>query len=735
MKILILTDRLDIGGAETHIAQLAKSLSERGEKVFVASSGGVTANCLEDIGIPQLRMPLSTRSPLQLILLRRKIKSFIKREKIDVAHAHARIPALLIRGVNRLGCAEIVTVHAKFRAGPLHRLLSHWGDRSIAVSEDLRTYLRDVYKIPVQRIAVIPNGIDLSLFSQATKEEASDTFRILFASRLDTDCSRGAELLCEIAPILTRQLPSVRITIVGGGKKMPEIAERAEKINQSLGFPCISVCGAVTEMPPLLRQQDVFIGVSRAALEAVACGCAVILCGNEGYGGILTKESFWDASLSNFCARGEQPSDANRLLLDILALAHSPVLQKKSSAQCRHLLESHYNITSVCRQTIDVYQKSILTAHRTTVAIGGYFGCGNLGDDAILHAFIEYTRTNYPDMRILALTKNPRENAHRFCVNCFNRKNPFAILLAFSRADAFLCGGGSLLQNVTGRLSLHYYLCMLRMAKLCGSMPVLYAAGIGPLHGKAAQRATQKALAHSAYISLRDEESLRFLQTQGIDSAKLHLGADTALLLPQPPVFRTYALLKRIDVMQNCRYACICLKSGRHASESCRTIVAAMRVLCRQEDILPVFLPLDKEDTAINREAAHRLGGRLFLADEPSDITAIFRNARFLVSMRLHALIFATTVSLPAVGIPTADDKKIPSFARLAAQEYLLPEKLFAPTLVEICRELCNRREALRPLIADAYHDLQKNAKKDLANIVAMVYNRDRYEKKSEDTP
>ena len=134
MKILILTDRLDIGGAETHIAQLAKSLLESGEEVFVASSGGATADYLEQIGIPQLRMPLGTHCPSQLVLLHRKIRTFIKREGIDVAHAHARIPAFLIRGVRRLGCAEIVTVHAKFRVGLLRRFLSHWGEHSIAVS-------------------------------------------------------------------------------------------------------------------------------------------------------------------------------------------------------------------------------------------------------------------------------------------------------------------------------------------------------------------------------------------------------------------------------------------------------------------------------------------------------------------------------------------------------------------------------------------------------------------------
>ena len=734
MKILILTDRLEIGGAETHIAQLAQELAMRGEEVIVASSGGRIADRLEKQGILQIRMPLNTHSPIRWLFLRYKIWALIKCERIDIAHAHARVPALLIHGIRRLGCAEIVTVHAKFRAGLVRRLLSRWGESSIAVSEDLRAYLHSVYEIPMQRITVIPNGIDLSQFSFRGEKGTDGTLRILFASRLDADCSRGAELLLEIAPLLAQQIPKLSITIVGGGKKMPEIASRAQKINCELGFDCIHAIGAVENIAPLLQEQDIFIGVSRAALEAAASGCAVVLCGNEGYGGILKKESFFEASLSNFCARGSQKPSSELLLQDILALALSPALREDCAAECRKLLEEHYDAASVCEKTLDVYQKSLHPTHRSTIAIGGYFGCGNLGDDAILQAFIEYTRTSYPDIRILALTKNPREDARRFGVQCFRRKNPFSLILAFLRADAFLCGGGSLLQNLTGRLSPYYYLFMLRLAKLCGAIPILFAAGIGPLYGKNTQRATQKTLARSFYISLRDEESLRFLRMQGLDSAKLHLGADAALLLSPPPISRTYALLKRIDVAKNQRYVCVCLKSGRHTANSCHTVIASLRMLCREQDLLPVFLPLDESDLSVNAEAAHRLGGRLFVADEPSDVTALLRNAQLLISMRLHGMILATTVALPSVGIPTADDPKISSFARLAAQEYIPAKRLSVASLVDLCQKICAHKNALRPVIADACSDLQKNAQKDLANIARMVYNRGRYTKKSEDT-
>ena len=62
------------------------------------------------------------------------------------------------------------------------------------------------------------------------------------------------------------------------------------------------------------------------------------------------------------------------------------------------------------------------------------------------------------------------------------------------------------------------------------------------------------------------------------------------------------------------------------------------------------------------------------------------------------------------------------------------PETLSVASLVEMCRKIYARKDALRPVIVDACCDLQKNAQKDLANIAAMVYNKGRHTKKSEDT-
>ena len=60
MKILMATMGLDIGGAETHIVELAKALQRMGHRVTIASNGGVYVPEIEAAGIRHIKVPMHT---------------------------------------------------------------------------------------------------------------------------------------------------------------------------------------------------------------------------------------------------------------------------------------------------------------------------------------------------------------------------------------------------------------------------------------------------------------------------------------------------------------------------------------------------------------------------------------------------------------------------------------------------------------------------------------------------
>lgn len=61
MKILMATMGLDIGGAETHIVELAKELKAEGHDIVVASNGGVYVPEIVAAGTATTRSPCTRR--------------------------------------------------------------------------------------------------------------------------------------------------------------------------------------------------------------------------------------------------------------------------------------------------------------------------------------------------------------------------------------------------------------------------------------------------------------------------------------------------------------------------------------------------------------------------------------------------------------------------------------------------------------------------------------------------
>ena len=76
--------------------------------------------------------------------------------------------------------------------------------------------------------------------------------------------------------------------------------------------------GGRTDINELVAVADVFVGVSRAALEAMAAEKPVIVAGNEGYIGLFGEDKLELAQENNFCCRGCELSNENLLYRDVV---------------------------------------------------------------------------------------------------------------------------------------------------------------------------------------------------------------------------------------------------------------------------------------------------------------------------------------------------------------------------------------------------------------------------------
>lgn len=367
-NILLTTMRLDIGGAETHITELAKGLSKEGFKVIVASTGGVYEKELESSGIKHYKVPLDNKKPHNVIKAYSLLKKIIIDEKIDLVHAHARIPGFICGLLHKkMGFPFVTTAHGTWKTGYGLRYITNWGQKTVAVSEDIRKYLLQNYKISDKDIKVTINGIDTEKFSPDTdcsgiiKEFGinPDSKRIVYISRFDSDRSYIINQLLEVIPKVADSVGKLNVIMVGSGNIIDLVKERAQAINAMTGNNTVIVTGSRTDINRFVSLADLFIGFGRSSLEALSAGKPLILAGNEGYIGILDESNLDAAIKSNFSGRGMSRADAGTFIEDIIkVLLHmSNEDRAKLGAFGRNLIESSYSVRRMVQDNIEVYMQ------------------------------------------------------------------------------------------------------------------------------------------------------------------------------------------------------------------------------------------------------------------------------------------------------------------------------------------------------------------------------------------
>ena len=640
MKILMITDKMDIGGAETHILTLIPALTARGHKIVLASSGGSLAKRLSrEYGIPHLTLPLGSKKPSDLLFCRSQLSRLIKKERFDLIHSHARLPSLIASGLSKCKKTPLVcTAHARFSAKGFRKRFSRWGDHSIAVSEDLKQYLIDSYSIAPENVSVIPNGIDTELFTPLPRP--ASPLRIGFLSRLDTDCSLGAKLLCLIAPRLCSSPRDIEIFIGGGGSAFKEISFLAKKANKKLGRECVKVVGRVDDTPAFLASCHIFVGVSRAALEAAASGAKVIICGDEGYFGPLTKENFNFALSSNFCARSQKSPSAERLFSDIISLFDS------DTDDLRSLIEERLNVKKTAFLTEKVY-KSALTAKkksRTDLLLCGYYGYGNMGDDALLRSAIARARTSFRSLSVGALTRSGRRDEKIFGIRCVGRYNIFSVLSELRKCGYFIFGGGTLLQSSTSLRSLLYYSTVFHLAKLFGARCYLWANGIGELSSPLARSLAKSVLDKCDHIGLRDNLSMKKARELMPNCAPV-FEADLATRLLPSDESRCAYLLSRLfgGFGDPPPFIIVAPRSSDGLGELEKALYRA-----KKEGYELCFVAMHAvEDRNIALRLCRKFGGCFLRGIGYSDLLGLISYSKGVYSMRLHTLIAARSAGVP----------------------------------------------------------------------------------------
>jgi polysaccharide pyruvyl transferase CsaB len=225
----------------------------------------------------------------------------------------------------------------------------------------------------------------------------------------------------------------------------------------------------------------------------------------------------------------------------------------------------------------------------------------------------------------------------------------------FGKAKLFVSGGGGLFQNTRSLGSIVFYGLQMVLAKRRGARVMVYAQGLGPFRGKLAESLTRRAFAHADVITVRDDASMNLLKSWGLNATQT---ADPVWCLTEKPL--PQAIEKQLSELPSAKLIGISLRESHNFSDTHLQSLARGLANELPRDWHPILIPFQpKQDDALLARLAQELqhfGRQATVLDTsslelPSQWLSLCGKLKFMVGMRLHALIMSLRSAVPVVGI------------------------------------------------------------------------------------
>ena len=349
------------------------------------------------------------------------------------------------------------------------------------------------------------------------------------------------------------------------------------------------------------------------------------------------------------------------------------------------------------------------------VVIAGYFGCGNLGDDAILAGLLQGL-SGLP-VRPVVLSGSPERTYRDFGTEAIPRKNLGAVAKALEGAEALILGGGSLFQDVTSAASAVYYSRIVSMGKKSTGRVIMLGQGFGPVRRMVGKWAVAGAVRKADAIAVRDQESLKLVRAFGAQ-CEVRQTADLAWLAkPEASSAgegfgmgdqRTVGLVPR-GWKQLKPIAVVFSQFARKLSEAGH---------------MPLILPFDEAgDEKLYAEMNKNTDGRLPMLRgirSPQAMLARVERLHGVVTMRYHGAIFAVMAGIAPILV--SYDPKVTYLSEILEVPAAIPfDRLTVDRLANVWEQYEQKRDYYATRMPIIRQNLESKARENISMLCRFV--------------
>ncbi len=681
MKIIHLISGGDTGGAKTHVHSLLYNLTKLADITMVCFMDGPFAREAAQMGIPTVVIP-GNNIPAAL----KRLRALVAERGCDLIHCHGSrgnlMGALLAWGT---GLPVVTTIHSDYKLDYLGRplaaltygSLNAWALRRIkyrvGVSDAMVRLLISRGFSPNTTFSIY-NGIDFD--RAAAKFEPAAFYGRIGADIAPGDVVVGAAARLDPVKDLStlirgfararERVPGLKLIIAGEGPEKESLRALALSLGVGDG---VFFAGWVSDM------DEFYESIHINALTSISETFPYAI--TEGAFHSLPTVSSRVGGIPALIKNGETgclftAGDDGALGRCLAELAGDGRLRRRLGDAIHRAAAAEFSMAATCREQLGIYERilrreALGPGERDGVLICGAYGHGNAGDEAILEAIIGELRSIDPDMPLTVLSRTPGATMLRDGIDAIHSFNLPAMRRVMRRSRLYINGGGSLIQDVTSRRSLYYYLYTLSAAKRLGCRVLMYGCGIGPvLYDRDIERTGRVLNSSVDAITLREPDSLEELRRFGVTKPEIVLTSDPALTLGAASPEAVDQALAAAGVDPGGRYICFALREWPGFEEKTGVLADAGMYAYERHGLTPLFLSINHKS---DDQAAAAVAGGMSCphAQLPGPLTTeltigVLSRMEALISMRLHGLIFAAGQGVPLIGV--SYDPKVTAFLR-----------------------------------------------------------------------
>ncbi len=373
----------------------------------------------------------------------------------------------------------------------------------------------------------------------------------------------------------------------------------------------------------------------------------------------------------------------------------------------------------------------------------GWFGAGNMGDEAILLSELLFLRAQIKEAEFYILSFDPDRTRRltdgipevkrilRMGAKGNVMKSDFSgIFKAFKEVDLVVIGGGGIFQDLYNHYPIPFFSAMAFLSRLNRKRLVLYCVGIGPVStfgGKILCRYTANA---AEFISVRDAESKSLLREFGV-SKDIHLSADPVFLLDPVVNEKTGKAIQMLHRQDTEPVIGVCAQELLPWDSSNKRVLAeVLDILTTEMKARIVFFPMGvysnywfgrgRREDPMDVVTAKKLGAlmesrsSMILEDlNPQELIGVMQGLDIVISMRLHGLIMGLAAGIPVVALTYSEESKIRNLMKRLGQERCLFDvrNLEKQRLLDVIKNLLSGTAEIRKKLLEEMNALRSQAR------------------------